>query len=247
MKFKAALLWLVLSGSACQATPPSACRDANFSGTDYTICSFNPETADIRLFLNDGEEQVLGSFDAVNAELAKSDEILIFAMNAGMYHKDRAPVGLYREHGASTGRLQTKASTGNFGMLPNGVFHIHNGQAGVSETNQFLLKSTVPDFATQSGPMLVIDGALHPKFNAGSSSRRIRNGVGATADGSIVFVMSEQPVNFHDFASLFKDELNTPNALYLDGVISRVFSTELDRNDYGAKMGPIVGVVVPKK
>jgi uncharacterized protein YigE (DUF2233 family) len=143
--------------------------------------------------------------------------------------------------------LQTKASTGNFGMLPNGVFHIHNGQAGVSETNQFLLKSTVPDFATQSGPMLVIDGALHPKFNAGSTSRRIRNGVGVTAAGSVVFVMSEQPVNFHDFASLFKDELNTPNALYLDGVISRVFSTELDRNDYGAKMGPIVGVVVPKK
>jgi len=81
----------------------------------------------------------------------------------------------------------------------------------------------------------------------GYTANTARRRVGATADGSIVFVMSEQPVNFHDFASLFKDELNTPNALYLDGVISRVFSTELDRNDYGAKMGPIVGVVVPKK
>lgn len=233
--------------SACGTEALAACKEADHSGTDYTICTFNSETADIRLFLKDEAGQVLGSFDAVNAELAKADEMLIFAMNGGMYHKDRSPVGFYREAWQSSGVVHIKESPGNFGMVPNGVFFTDKGSAAIQESKQFLLKSKLPAYATQSGPMLVVDGALHPKFNEGSTSRRIRNGVGQTADGDIVFVMSEQPVNFYDFASVFKDELNAPNALYLDGVISRLYSRELDRNDMGAKMGPIVGVVVPRE
>jgi uncharacterized protein YigE (DUF2233 family) len=53
-------------------------------------------------------------------------------------------------------------------------------------------------------------------------------------------------VTFHDFGSLFRDALNLPNALYFDGNVSRLFASELGRNDAGFAMGPIVGVVVPK-
>ena len=244
-----AVIWAGLGGAALAHGPINkapACRPLAYENTDYTICKFDPRHDDIRQFLRGKDGNILGSFDAVNAELAKSGEQLVFAMNGGMYHKDRSPVGLYREDGQTMAKIQTKASSGNFGLLPNGVFYNHQGQFGVTETKTFMLKSTFPDNATQSGPMLVIDGKLHPKFNKGSTSLKIRNGVGQTKSGEIIFVKSDRPVNFYDFASLFKDELKTPNALYLDGVISRVFSTELGRNDFGAKMGPIIGVVVPK-
>jgi|GEM_PF-45365 len=249
MRLKAIIIVMIIaccSGATFAHEAPS-CEKVTHSSADYTICSFDPKQSDIRLFLKAADEKTLGSFDAINAELAKSGEQLLFAMNAGMYHKDRSPVGLYRQGGQSMSKLQIKASSGNFGMLPNGVFYIHPDRvADITETKHFMIKSFVPDNATQSGPMLVINGKLHPKFKAGSTSRKIRNGVGKTHTGDIVFVKSDVPVNFYDFASLFKDHLKANNALYLDGVISRLYSTELGRNDFGPKMGPIVGVVVPK-
>ena len=92
--------------------------------------------------------------------------------------------------------------------------------------------------------MLVIGGDIHPKFQPESDSQKRRNGVGVTEAGEVIFVLSDTPVRFYDFAVFFRDELKTPNALYLDGTISRIFAPELGRNDPGAAMGPIVGVVV---
>jgi len=196
----------------------------------------------------------LGGFDAVNEQLEESDERLVFAMNAGMYHKDRSPVGLYMEAGRQTQKINTRKGPGNFHMLPNGVFWLSQFEddkatykgAGVASAESYLAKSEHVIDATQSGPMLVIDGKLHPKFKADSTSLKIRNGVGQTDDGHIIFVKSETPVNFHAFASLYKDHLKTPNALYLDGTISRLYAADLNRNDIGVKMGPIIGVVAPK-
>jgi uncharacterized protein YigE (DUF2233 family) len=92
--------------------------------------------------------------------------------------------------------------------------------------------------------MLVIDGQLHPELNPDGTSLRRRNGVGVSADGEeVFFVISDAPVNFHSFARLFRDELHTPNALYLDGAVSKVYVPALERNEAGLDMGPIVGVV----
>ena len=243
--FWAGLYLSIFSIAACAQDKQSHCESRAVDGARYSICTFSPARDDMRLFLKDGEGQVYGSFDAVNAALAKDNKTLVFAMNAGMYHADRSAVGLYREAGATQAQLQTRAGPGNFGLVPNGVFHIHGGQAGVTETQTFLLKSTVPDYATQSGPMLVIDGKLHPKFLENSTSRKIRNGVGINGD-KVIFVKSEDPVNFYTFATLFRDKLGASNALYLDGTISRLYSAELGRNDRGAVMGPIVGVVTDR-
>jgi uncharacterized protein YigE (DUF2233 family) len=101
-------------------------------------------------------------------------------------------------------------------------------------------------FATQSGPMLVIDGALHPRFIPDSPSRYIRNGVGVSADGRrAYFVISQVRVNFAEFARMFRDALGTPQALYFDGNVSRLFAPDIGRRDMGFPMGPIVGTVVP--
>lgn len=218
------------------------CQDVAFDGRGYTICEVDPGAEDLRLFLRDDAGAPYGSFGAVEQAVGP----LSFAMNAGMYHEDRAPVGLYVEDGAQEMRLVTGDGPGNFQLLPNGVFCIGDGRADVIETLRFEREAPACRDATQSGPMLVIDGALHPRFLPDSTSRHIRNGVGTSQDGRrVVFAISDEPVTFHEFARLFRDGLGLPQALYFDGNVSRLHAPALGRSDAGARMGPIVGVVDP--
>ena len=251
--FMAAMIVTCLCGAALAHGPAAACEIKTYQNNDYTVCKFDPSVSDLRLFHSDDKGNVLGSFDAVNAQLARTDEQLSFAMNAGMYHKDRSPVGLYIEAGTEQQKINTRKGPGNFHMLPNGVFWLSQFEdnaaaykgGAVASAQSYLADAEHVMDATQSGPMLVIDGKLHPKFKANSTSLKIRNGVGQKGN-KLIFVKSETPVNFYEFASLYKDELKAENALYLDGTISRLFAPNLGRNDFGAKMGPIIGVVVPK-
>ena len=232
--FAAVLLAALGTGAA------APCADRG----DYTVCQA-AAGADIRLFLNDKDGAPLKDFDVVEARLAQAGERLVFAMNAGMYHKDRSPVGLYVEDGAEKKRLVTTDGPGNFHLKPNGVFILSEQGAAVVSSDQFAGdKKAAARYATQSGPMLVIDGEIHPKFLPDSDSRKYRNGVGVREDGSAVFAISDRPVTFHEFALFMRDETN---ALYLDGTISRLFAPSLARNDAGAPMGPIVGVVEKDK
>src|SRR5437764_766551 len=102
-------------------------------------------------------------------------------------------------------------------MKPNGVFYISGDRAAVAETGAFLKQRPQVDLATQSGPMLVINGRLHPRFDRHSTSLKARDGVGVRADGKVLFAISEGEVSFDAFARLFRDGLNCPNALFLDG------------------------------
>ena len=220
------------------------CRDLMFEGASYTACDID-EAEDLRLF-GSGPDGAYGSFAAVDQALAAQGLRLEMAMNGGMYHHDLGPVGLYIEDGTERAPLITRDGPGNFGLLPNGVFCIGDGFA-VIESRAFAKGGTTCRYATQSGPMLVIDGALHPKFLATSDSLYIRNGVGVSPDGTrAVMVISNTAVNFHSFARFFRDQLGTPNALYLDGSISRLFAPDLNRHDGGFPMGPILGVVGPQ-
>lgn len=222
-----------------------ACRDITHDGIGYTICEVDAARDDLRLFLSDAEGDNWGHFATLDAALGQHGQRLAFAMNAGMYHDDRSPVGHYREGGVEAMRVVPNAGPGNFGLLPNGVFCIRPGRADVIETTAFIARVPECRDATQSGPMLVIDGALHPRFLPDSNSRYIRNGVGTSADGTrAVFAISRETVTFHEFGRLFRDGLDLPNALYFDGNISRLYAPSLNRRDPGFPMGPIVGVVV---
>ena len=228
------------------ATPAMAdCEDLTHKGTSFTVCEVTSDE-DLRLWHSDADGQLYGSFAAVDAALG-DDETIGFAMNAGMYHQDRRPVGLHIEEYREFAPLVDGGGYGNFGLVPNGVFCATNDSFAVIETNAF--RADAPDcrFATQSGPMLVVDGELHPKFIPDSDSRNIRNGVGVSRDGSsAIFAISNRAVNFHDFATLFRDRFGYPNALYFDGKVSRLFVPELDRSDSGFPLGPIIGTVVPR-
>ncbi|MEM6535841.1 MAG: phosphodiester glycosidase family protein, partial [Pseudomonadota bacterium] len=138
----------------------------------------------------------------------------------------------------------TNDGPGNFHLKPNGVFWIKGDQAGVTESSAYLQSDADPDYATQSGPMLVIGGALHPAFNEDGVSQKRRNGVGVAPDGETVFfAISDTAVTFHAFASLFRDQLGAENALFLDGQVSRLYAPGIGRNETGLDMGPIIGVV----
>lgn len=229
---------------APMAAEAADCRDLAFEGASYTVCEV-AAGEDLRLF-HSGTDGAYGSFRKVDEALAAEGGALGFAMNAGMYHRDLAPVGLYVEDGIEVSVIVTSDGPGNFGLLPNGVFCIADGFRVIESR---VYKRERPDcrYATQSGPMLVIDGKLHPKLLADSDSLYVRNGVGVSEDGQrAVFAISNDAVNFHSFARLFRDELGLPNALYFDGNISRLYAPALDRHDGGFPMGPMVGTVVPK-
>lgn len=221
-----------------------SCSDLSHQDNRYTICEVDAARAQLKLFLRDDKEQVFGHFSNIEDALKAEGKDLIFATNAGMYHANRAPVGLYIEDGKQEMRLIPNAGPGNFGLLPNGVFCLRQGRADVFETLAFRDAGISCTSATQSGPMLVIDGALHPRFLPDSSSYYIRNGVGTSADGTrVVFAISRNAVTFHQFGSLFRDHLKLPNALYFDGNISRLHAPQIGRSDAGFMMGPVVGVV----
>ena len=167
---------------------------------------------------------------------------LVFATNAGMYQSDRSPLGLYVENGRELVRANTAVETGNFYIKPNGIFYVSGDSSSILETRHFLQQRSHSDIATQSGPMLVINGAINPKFSPSSNSRKIRNGVGVQDGHRVVFVISNDPVSFAQFAQLFRDALRCPNALYLDGSISSIYAPSIQRADYLWPLGPIIGV-----
>lgn len=236
-----ALLALLLP----QAAEATVCRDETFEQASFTLCEVT-QADDLRLFLN-GTDGPYGSFAAVNAALAAEGAQLAFAMNAGMYHRDLSPVGLFIAAGRELAGLVTRDGPGNFGLLPNGVFCWGKDGFRIVESRTFKADRPACTWATQSGPMLVIGGKLHPKLLPDSDSLYIRNGVGVSADGSrAVLAISNDAVNFHLFARLFRDHLGLPDALYFDGSISRLYAPGLGRSDLGFPMGPIVGAVIPK-
>lgn len=226
------------------------CQNVTFRDEGYIVCPIKMGAHELRIFHENGEpnfwgRQVFGNFDAVNQHLQQQGEQLVFAMNGGMYHRDRSAVGLYIANGNQSQPLNTNSGPGNFHLLPNGVFYWGETNAGVMETEAYEASGIVPLFATQSGPMLVINGKLHPRFIVNSPSLKMRNGVGVDGDGTqVYFALTTKPVNFESFGLLFRDYLKTPNALFLDGGrATQIYSKNLGTNDSGERLGPIIGVV----
>jgi len=235
----------VLFGLACAGASPAmaACAPKDFDGAKFTVCVFDPRHEDIRLFWKGADGRPFGSLAALAGDLRAKGLRLAFAMNAGMFKEDQSPVGLYVEKGQKLHGADTRGGASNFHMKPNGVFWVGLGAAGVAETGRYLASPPPARYATQSGPMLVVDGEINPKIRPNGTSQKIRNGVGACGQGAIVFAIAEEPVTFDAFARLFRDGIGCANALFLDGSVSSLYAPELERDDEIERIGPIVGVV----
>ncbi|HZZ61334.1 MAG TPA: phosphodiester glycosidase family protein [Roseiarcus sp.] len=239
----------ILLGLACGAVAPAgaACAPKDFDGARFTICVFDPRHEVIRLFWKDEDGRPYGSLSALAGSLRGKGQRLAFAMNAGMFKQDQSPVGLYVENGQKLQPADTRGGgASNFHMKPNGVFWIGDGAAGVTETSRYLAAQPAARYATQSGPMLIVDGRIHPRILPSGTSAKIRNGVGISDSGAVEFAIADEPVTFDAFARLFRDGLGCKNALFLDGSVSSLYAPELKRDDEIQPIGPIVGVVRPE-
>ena len=243
MVLLALLLGQTTGPPADAASSDAPCRPVLHEGSEFVVCTADLRQHQVRLFWKSSDGQPLGSFDQLRQTPLGSR--VIFAMNGGMYHEDRSPVGLYVENGQELKRANTANGPGNFHLKPNGVFFVKGDTAGVMETSRYLKQRPRPDFATQSGPMLVINGQIHPKISEEGPSRKIRNGVGMRDRHTAVFAISSGPVTFGAFARLFRDELGCENALFLDGSVSSLYAPSLNRSDGLLPMGPMIGALRP--
>ena len=201
--------------------------------------------ADLRLYLNNSGGRAYQSFAGVRGGLPACERML-FGMNAGMYHANYQPVGLYVAQGKQFTPLNTDRGFGNFFMQPNGVLAWNAEQAWIGKTADYAGQNLQAAYATQSGPMLVINNQINPQFLPDATSKKIRNGVGIRGK-TLYFAISQKPVSFYQFAQVFKDTLQTEQALYLDGSISSLYLPQTGREDKRHLLGPLVALVQPCK
>lgn len=235
------LAFLLLSACAPDATtapPKSPCAEQLFEGTSLIVCR-----AEGPVEIRSGHR----SFSELGAALGERAEDVAFAMNAGMFDDAGKPIGLMIEDGRESKAINRREGGGNFHLMPNGVFVVRrDGRAEVVTSERFKPARDIA-FATQSGPMLVIGGDLHPRFDADGDSRYVRNAVGIGPDGKPLFVMSQDVVSFGKLARFFRDELKSRDALYLDGSVSSLWDPANGRLDDFTELGPMVVAFKPRE
>lgn len=235
----AALAALGLTGCA---PAPRPVRQQTFEASPFTVCDYDPASDDFRLVDAGADGLALRGLDKLAAALGADAARVRFAMNAGMFDANGLPVGLYVEDGVQRHPLNRESGDGNFYMKPNGVFFVDgDGRPGVEATDAFAGRTVLPRWATQSGPMLVSDGALHPGISADGPSHYIRNAVGIGKAGA-TFVISDAPVSFGKLARFLRDGLGCRNALYFDGDVSSLWAPSLNRRDVRKSLGPMLVV-----
>ncbi|WP_240504513.1 phosphodiester glycosidase family protein [Tsuneonella mangrovi] len=221
----------------------SACQPVTFEQAKLTDCVADPAKDRIAMVLGPKGEAPYRSFAQFAAKRSADASPVVFAMNAGMFDGEGKPIGYYVENGDRLKELNRNDGPGNFHMKPNGVFFGSDGKWQIRTSDDFYHNvGDRPKFGTQSGPMLVIDGKLHPQISQDGPSRTIRDGVGIDPQGRAHFVISDEAVSFGKLARYFRDAVKAKNALYLDGTVSALWDPATGRMDSRAPIGPIVVV-----
>lgn len=215
-----------------------------FEGVRFTVCKVDLRRDKLELFLNAPDGRPYANFDRLVALRAPGSAKVGFAMNAGMFDPDFQPTGLFVAGGQEAKPLNLKAGKGNFYLKPNGVFAIVRDSFLIVNSEKWSAAAGPVRLATQSGPLLVENGAIHPGFSVKSTSRYVRNAVGVVSDKEACLVISDRPITFYHLARFMKVGLGCENALYLDGAVSSIYAPALKRNDADHNLGPIIGVMV---
>jgi uncharacterized protein YigE (DUF2233 family) len=250
IRFSLPLAALLLLGCGKSPPPPPEadpwCEVRSFEGSRFTVCPFDSAEHTLELILDD-EQGPLRNFVNLERHLKDRKERLLFAMNAGMYNERGMPIGLYVEEGKERQSLNLRDGGGNFHLKPNGVFAV-DGQGRLSITCSKDFKQRVPDplWATQSGPLLLDDGELHPKIDHDGPSVYVRNGVCLSGTDKAWFLISDQNVSFGRFARFMRDALECKDGLYFDGAVSSLWDPGGNRQGIHPELGPFVAVFTKK-
>jgi uncharacterized protein YigE (DUF2233 family) len=217
-----ALTLIAALGSGCSgaaAAPAPMQRTVRHEGASWLV--FELDLAHVQLTLVGQREGEPFTFAALPGYLATHGQELVMATNAGIFSPERRPMGLHVQDGELLSALSTAAGEGNFFLQPNGVFWLDDKGAHVAASADYAPHGKLR-LATQSGPLLLRGGRIHPAFRERSTSLKVRSGVGVDARGHVVFALSLASVPFHAMATLFRDALGCRDALYLDGEISGI-------------------------
>ena len=239
------LLAACRSEPAAEARPStvSACQAQIFEEIRFTVC--NPGKGRLELRAAARDESPIRQLADLENNLGATAQQVAFAMNAGMYGEDGRPIGLAIVEGRQVRAINRRKGGGNFHLMPNGVFQVHrDGRAEIVPSDRWRPSPHIR-IATQSGPMLVIDGKMHPAFSHDGSSRHIRNGVGIAPDGTALFVISDGDVSLGKFARFFRDQLKCGNALFFDGAVSALWDPANHRRDLTVPLGPLIVAFKP--
>lgn len=202
----------------------------------------DPTRESITTYWKDAQGHIMGNIGTLKTKVEAEERELLFAMNGGMYMADHSPVGLYIEDGRILQRIDRRTEgRGNFYLQPNGVFGLRMDGSAFVKTTAAMQDMRHVRYATQSGPLLVSNGVINALFTPGSKNLNIRNGVGVRVDGTVVFAISTEPINFHDFATWFAEQ-GCSDALYLDGAVSKAYIPEAGVQGLDGELGVLIGI-----
>lgn len=242
----ATLTWYLWPNRAALPPPkpvqPSDCGPITFKGKRFTECIAEPGKHRIALHITGKNGVIYRGF--TNLAQDYPADTIAFAINGGMYDTGSEPIGYYVEDGRRLHQLNTRDAGGNFYLKPNGVFFGEaDGGWRVLASEDFAGQvSQRPNFGTQSGPMLLIGGKLHPQISETGTSLKLRNGVGIDPQGRAHFVISDEPVAFGTLALLMRDHVNASEALFFDGTVSSLWHPASGRMDSRYPLGPLIVV-----
>lgn len=221
-------------------------RHVRYGERTYRVASLDLQTAPLELAGQDGLPRPVTP-TALAASLAEQGKALIWATNAGIFQKGGRPSGLYVEAGVVKRPLATGNGAGNFYLKPNGAFLVGPDGARIRTTEELASDGLgEPRIGSQSGPILCRAGTLHPAFHDDSPNLLLRSGVGVSDARHVHFAMSDGAVRFHELATLFRDGLDAPDALYLDGVISQWVQPDMPPGPTDGGFGGLFFVAAPR-
>ena len=219
MKKTIKFLTALFSCASLLMSVPALAEYRTFDDGNITYGIFQAKPEEVQLHWKDAEGNDYQSLTRLKNALEDSYNVKMI-MNAGIYSMNNVPAGLWIEQGKELNALNTKSGKGNFHVQPNGVFAIAGNKPYILTTAAYQKSKLKPDFALQSGPMLIIHGKMNSQFRASLESYHKRNAVCLTKQNELLFLMTikGEPNLYTLSQGLLK--IGCHDALYLDGTIS---------------------------
>ena len=202
-----------------------------YDNINYSCFIVKVDTSNLSNFFLSQNQNNLNHKDFIEDYIANHDSNF-YAINACINDKDGHPLGLFINRDQEKMHLNLEDGIGNFYLKPNGVLCITKSDVVIVSSQNF----TKPDdiiLAVQSGPMLLINDTIHPSFNATSTNKNLRCGVGIATNKKnkyVVFSISNEPVTLSKFATMFKEYFHCKNALCIESANSSIYSPKSNGN-----------------
>ena len=128
--------------TASQKATEIDAQEVTYRNQKFDIVKIDLQKTPVHFFWKNKNGQLIRSLENLKKEMESDHKELLFAMNAGMYQRDRNPQGLFIDNGKTIKPLDTlQDGYGNFYLQPNGIFFIKNDSAGVLPSTLFSQKN----------------------------------------------------------------------------------------------------------